>query len=48
MVLSGRSGDFGPLKNQEEILPLITEKLRIFLRERDFSVKEIVTYGLDG
>ena len=48
MVLSGRSGDFGPLKNQEEILPLITEKLRVFLRDRGISVQEIDTDGLDG
>ncbi|MFC1657427.1 hypothetical protein ACFL2P_02515 [Candidatus Moduliflexota bacterium] len=47
MVLSGKSGDFGPVKQQGEVLPIIGEALRTFLGDRAIAVHEVDAGGLD-
>ena len=47
VVLSSSSGDFGPIKEQEVILPHIETALRDFLLLKKIVIKEIDTDGLE-
>jgi hypothetical protein len=48
VVLKGESGDFGPLQEQNIILPHIEAALRRFFRREKVAIHEIATGELDS